>query len=881
MSHESPERWRRISSLFDEAVKLPAVERAAFLEKACGEDAELRARVLELLASSDRAPEFLEKPLLSDAGPLLRQAADLVDSDSCPPATDDPEAATTRSRATSLNSSETIGPYRLLQKIGEGGMGEVWLAKQTEPIHRQVGLKVIKAGLDTKQVVARFEAERQALAMMDHPSIAKVFDAGATSRGLPYFAMEYVKGEPITTYCDRLRLGTPERLELFARVCEAVQHAHQKGVIHRDLKPTNVLVGIVGDHPQPKVIDFGVAKATAQRLTEKTMFTELGMLIGTPEYMSPEQAEMTGLDVDTRTDVYALGVMLYELLTGALPFESKELRKAGFEEIRRRIREVDPPKPSTKVRTQGEHSTEAAKNRQTDPGKLASRLQGDLDWIVMKALEKDRTRRYGTPSELSADLQRHLKHEPVLAGPPSAAYRFRKFVRRHRFGVAAASLAVLGLAAFGVVMTIQARAIARERDRAERVSGFLVELFKVSDPSEARGNSITAREVLDRGAVRIDKELGGEPLVQAQMMDTMGRVYTNLGLYPKAVELLRPAMEIRERLLGQEDACTLQSMHTLGWALRREGHNVEAETVVARTLALRRRVLGSDHPDTLNSLNDLAVIYQNEGKREAAGKIFLEVLQTRRRVQDKNHRDLIMSIHNLGFDLLQQGRFPEGEKYLREAVEAFTRTLGHDHPDTLWAKRNLAQALTAQGRFQDAETLHREVLDTQRRVLGPEHTDVLSTVSMLAETVASQGRYDEAESLFKDTLEKQRRLLGPDHLATLMTMQRLSLSVYQNAGRYTDAQKVLGEVYEVARTQRGEKNPASFDAAYGLACLYALEKNRATALAWLRKSVEGGFSDFGWMAKDPDLQYLHGDSEFEQLVALAQTNAVKPAKKDP
>jgi len=794
---------------------------------------------------------------------------------------DPPEGDPTHTAAPTGLPSEPIGPYRLLQKVGEGGMGEVWLAEQAEPIRRRVALKLIKAGMDTKQVIARFEAERQALALMDHPSIAKVFDAGETPKGLPYFVMEYVQGEPITAYCDRQKLTTRERLELLARVCEGVQHAHQKGIIHRDLKPSNVLVALQGEKPIPKIIDFGVAKATAQRLTERTMYTELGALVGTPEYMSPEQAEMTGLDVDTRTDVYALGVILYELLTGALPFDPKELRAAGFDEIRRRIREVDPPRPSTKVSTLGDRATESARRRGTEPGKLVNRLKGDLDWITMKALEKDRTRRYGSPNELAADIGRHLSHQPVLAGPPSARYRTGKFIRRHRLGVTAASLAVVALAGFGVSMAVQAQRIAKERNRAERVSEFLVELFKVSDPSEARGNAITAREILDKGAGKIEKELASEPLVQAQMMHTMGRVYTNLGLYPRAVELLQQATGIRKRILGEEDPLTLQSMHGLSWALRGQGRIADAEKTVTRALDLRRRVLGKEHPETLNTLNDLAVIYQIEGRREEAGKIFLEVLEARRRGLGEVHPGTIMSVHNVGFDLLQQGRYPEGEKLLREAGEAFTRTLGKDHPDTLRAKRNLAQALNAQGRCQEAEGVHREVLEAQRRILGADHTDIMSTLSMLAETVAGQRRYDEAEALFKEVLEKQRRVLGPAHQDTLATMGRMALSLYQNAGRYTDARRVLGEAYEVACATWGEKNPRSFTAAYNLACLHALEKNGPSALTWLRKAVEGGFSDSGGMSQDPDLTFLHGEPEFEQLVALAEGNAKKPAKSSP
>ncbi len=333
------------------------------------------------------------------------------------------------------STARTIGPYHLLERIGEGGMGEVWVADQHKPIHRRVALKLIKAGMDTKQVIARFESERQALAMMDHPAIAKVFDAGETDEGHPYFVMEYVQGIPITAYCDQYRLTTQERLELFSHVCEGVQHAHQKAIIHRDLKPSNILVAIQDAVPVPKIIDFGVAKATAQSLTERTMYTELGMLIGTPEYMSPEQAEMSGQNVDTRTDVYSLGAILYELLVGALPFDPKELRRAGFDEIRRKIREQDPPKPSTKVSTMGEDSTTQAHNRRMERPALIRQLKGDLDWITMKALEKDRTRRYGSPAELAADIDRYLHHQPIVARPPSTVYKAKKFVRRHRVGV--------------------------------------------------------------------------------------------------------------------------------------------------------------------------------------------------------------------------------------------------------------------------------------------------------------------------------------------------------------------------------------------------------------------------------------------------------------
>ena len=359
------------------------------------------------------------------------------------------EAETTAARARHppaiLDDLESIANFKVLQRIGEGGMGEVYEAEQTDPIRRRVALKVIKWGMDTKEVLARFESERQALALMNHPNIAKVYDAGMTESGRPYFSMEYVKGVPLTDYCDTHRLSTEERLRIFIQVCMGVQHAHQRGVIHRDIKPSNMLVTIQDDEAVPKIIDFGIAKATSQRLTERTVFTELGQWIGTPEYMSPEQAEMTGLDIDTRTDVYSLGVVLYELLVGAQPFDSTTLRSAGFDEMRRRIREEEPPRPSTRLTHGDRDSDVAAERRRTSATNLARELKGDLDWIVMKALEKDRTRRYATPMDLAADVQRHMDNEPVEASPPSAVYRLGKFVRRNRVAVATVSLVVDGV----------------------------------------------------------------------------------------------------------------------------------------------------------------------------------------------------------------------------------------------------------------------------------------------------------------------------------------------------------------------------------------------------------------------------------------------------
>lgn len=417
----SYERWDRIRELFHRALDLPPGDRPAFLKAECT-DATIRAEVQSLLAA-DANSGLLDSP----AAEGLRVAID-----GAIPTTDQSVLTAIQPAETGESEGTVIGRYHLLQKIGEGGMGEVWLSEQREPVRRRVALKLIKAGMDTREVVARFESERQALALMDHPAIAKVFDAGSTAQGAPYFVMEYVAGVPITAYCDNHRLSTRERLELFTRVCEGVQHAHQKAIIHRDLKPSNILVTEVDGKAAPKIIDFGVAKALAQKLTADTVFTRVGALVGTPEYMSPEQAASLGEDIDTRTDVYSLGIIFYELLAGAPPIE---LRKIAFEEFLRRLREEEPEKPSTKIRTQDQAtSTEVARKRRSEPTTLARQMRGDLDLIALKALEKDRSRRYGSPSDFAADIERYLKNEAVLAVPPSVGYRARKFARRNRGG---------------------------------------------------------------------------------------------------------------------------------------------------------------------------------------------------------------------------------------------------------------------------------------------------------------------------------------------------------------------------------------------------------------------------------------------------------------
>jgi serine/threonine protein kinase/tetratricopeptide (TPR) repeat protein len=735
----------------------------------------------------------------------------------------------------------SIGPYRLIRKLGEGGMGQVWLAEQSTPVKRQVALKIIKAGQYDDSALLRFNLERQTLAIMNHPAIAKVFDAGSSPAGQPYFVMEYVPGLPITNYCDTKRLPARERLALLAKVCDGVQHAHQKAIIHRDLKPTNILVVEVDGKPQPRIIDFGIAKAISRQSEDETLVTRAGGTVGTPGYVSPEQADPSISDVDTRTDVYSLGVVLYELLTGVLPFDVRHWKTKPLHEVLRELHEDDPPSPSTRI-SRDPVSKTAAVNRGIDPRQLASLLRGDLDWITLKAMEKDRARRYNTPSELSADIARYLRNEPVTARPVSAAYRARKYAQRHKFGVTAGGAMALLLIAFGVMQTIELRRITRERDRANRerdrasrVTDFMTGMFKVSDPSEARGNSVTARAILDKSSNEIKTGLAKDPEVQSELMFTMATTYANLGLYAQAHGLSAAALESRGQLLGAKDPKTLESMTQLGWIQDREGHDDDAEKLIRRTIDQARRVLGPEDPVTLDAMDKLAVILENQGHWDEEEKLLRHLIEIRgRRFGTEDPRTLRSEV-NLADALSLEGHAAESEAMYRKTLEIEQRVFGPEHPQTLATMHNLANRIQEQGRYAEAEALYRQTLAIAQHVMGPEHPETVSTMSTLADTVYYAGRYQEAEKLHRESLEIELRTVGREHPYTTRTMEGLA-NVLAAEGRDAEAEKLERQVLEIRERILGPEHTDTLVSKYNLANILVGERHFPEAEKLIRET---------------------------------------------
>jgi non-specific serine/threonine protein kinase/serine/threonine-protein kinase len=650
--------------------------------------------------------------------------------------------------------------------------------------------------------------------------------------------MEFVDGPPITRYCDNKKLKIRERLELFIKVCEGVQHAHQKAVIHRDLKPSNVLVVEVDGKPVPRIIDFGIAKAiSSQPGADQTLFTQMGALVGTPGFMSPEQADPNVSDVDTRTDVYSLGVLLYVMLTGMLPFDLDGGKKKPIDEVLRQLREEYPPSPSSKVSTERDTATAAAAGRGTEPGQLAKLLRGDLDWITMKAVEKDRARRYGSPSELAADIERYLEHLPVVARPASAGYRIKMYALRHRVGVGVAVGAAAMLVAFAVMQAVELRRITRERDRANRITGFMTGMFKVSDPSEARGNSITAREILDKASSDIDTGLAQDPELQARLMYTMGNVYLSLGLDSRAQSLLERAMDIQQRSLGPEQMETLETAASLANAMRFQGHYPDAEKLERRTLEIQRHTLGMQHRDTLNTTGDLAATLYSEGHFPEAEKLQRDTLELRRRLLGPQHPETLASMRDLSVTFRKQGHFSDAEQLQREALDIQLRILGPDHPDTLRTMNSLANTILQEAHFPEADKLYRQVLETQRKVHGPEHPDTLTAMGNLANALSEEGHFAEAVKLQRETLEIDSRVLGPEHPQTLRAMENLSFSL-GNDNRLAEAEKMQREIIAIGRRVLGPEHTEVLGTMNGLESTLQRQGRFAEAEKLERETLE-------------------------------------------
>ncbi len=804
-------------SLFIEALAIESVdERQAFLRRACGGDASLLQAVSDLLAAHGDAGDFLQ----GEASP--------------PPPTQ--QGNQTPGLAEGLGT--VIGRYKLLQVIGEGGFGVVYSAEQRQPVKRRVALKIIKLGMDTKQVVARFEAERQALAMMDHSNIAKVLDGGATDTGRPYFVMELVKGIPLIEFCDERKLTTEERLHLFVQICQAIHHAHQKGVIHRDLKPSNILVTLHEDQPVPKVIDFGIAKATQQELTEKTVFTRYQDFMGTPAYMSPEQAQFSGLDIDTRTDIYSLGVLLYELLTGRTPFASKELLEQGYDSMRRIIREKDPPRPSTQLgNLPAESLSTVASQRRTNAQKLRQTVEGDLDWIVLKALEKDRSRRYESALGLAQDITRFLEDEPVSAVAPSVRYRFKKFARRNRktlvASVALACSLILGTTVSTVLAyraidakqqlrealekEFEARVKAEDAEQAARdaqkqarqeaavaeaVNRFLNEdLIGYANPINEPDRDLRLRTLLDRASAAIERRFADQPVVESAIRQTLAQAYLNLGEYLRAEHHAERALTLRSQTLPEDSPDRVQSRILLAAAKLQQGRYREVAPELETLLQFARETFTNQHELTIETAYWLSKAYGQISRADDGEALMVEFLPISQTILPADHWLAPTIVNERGYYHVAYRRMAEAEAFSLRWLAHYRSAFGREHPYAIMLMHNLASAQIYQGKHEEAKAVYEETLELMEKVLGARHPSRIKTLAESAWYYRFTGQFEPAEKLLQDAYRQAREVLGDSHPDTRRITQWLS-SMYTRVDRLPKRRALLHTLL-----QRDPENP--------------------------------------------------------------------------
>jgi eukaryotic-like serine/threonine-protein kinase len=721
------------------------------------------------------------------------------------PSTHDDTLTQPRAPGPTLPPGVRIGPYVIERELGAGGMGAVYLAHRAdEAFEKRVAIKLVRGALASPEAVERFKRERQIVARLEHPNIARILDGGTTDEGLPYFVMEYIEGRPIQAYCDAERLDTVRRLRLFLDVCSAVEYAHHNLIIHRDIKPGNIVVTAQG---VPRLLDFGIAKLVDPLAGDEAMRDT--SLAFTPWYASPEQIQAEPMS--TATDVYSLGVLLYELLTGHGPYRITGRTPL---DVMKAIVEQEPEPPSAAVdRTAPATSRDAAaqaaltpwlisRTRESSPERLRQRLRGDLDAILMTALRKDPARRYPSVQAFADDIRAYLSRRPVSARRDSAFYRTGKFLRRNGWGVLAATLVLTVAGAAAASFVVQSRQVARERDRAERVSRFLTGLFRVSDPGEARGNTVTAREVLDKGAAEIESELKEEPAVRADLMDTMAGVYDNLGLYEQAARLARESLEFRRKVAAREPAALARTLNHLGNILMDKGDLPAAEVAYKESLELRRPLHGNESKEVAESLNNLASVASELGRYDDAERDLLESLAIKRKLLGSNDERVATTILNLGVVRSKRGDNAGAETYVREALALQRQSLGADHREVAFTTQSLAVLLDERGKYEEAEKTHREALALQRKILGPEHPDIVTTVTNLGNTLLHAGRFAEAETAYREALPMARKFFGDESTDVAAVLGGLA-DVERRRGRLAEGEKMARESLRIREMRLG------------------------------------------------------------------------------